>query len=336
MNRILLNIFFFFLIYVSNSQDLHNSQFYMNPLSVNPALAGFSKCYYRCGIDYRSQWGSVTTPYSTQSAFGDAKIKPDPNSNDWLGVGITVSKDAAGDGNLSTSRMMLNGSYYKALNSSKTLFTAIGFGAGFGNRSVDYSKLHFEDQWDGNGFNANFNSNEKGFNSSVFYPDLNTGMLICYFPYFKSEYYLGGSISHVNRPKDLFYSDGVINRRYTVHGGIHGRLNRMISYKTDFIFNSQGGASELLLGVNLIHHLLKGNFYLGAWYRNGSDIIPTMGFEVEQFIVLMSYDVNVSTLNPASNYKGGLELSVVKSFKCTKSRTKYTIRDNGSIPCPSF
>ncbi len=52
---------------ISFAQDIHYSQFYASPLTLNPALTGVNECNYRIGAMYRNQWKSVTTPYQTPS-----------------------------------------------------------------------------------------------------------------------------------------------------------------------------------------------------------------------------------------------------------------------------
>jgi hypothetical protein len=51
--------------------------------------------------------------------------------------------------------------------------------------------------------------------------------------------------------------------------------------------------------------------YAGAWYRLGDALIPYMGIEVNHFRIGVSYDINTSTLRPASFSRGGTELSII-------------------------
>ncbi|MFN7275608.1 MAG: type IX secretion system membrane protein PorP/SprF, partial [Bacteroidota bacterium] len=50
-------------------QDIHFSQYYNAPLLVNPANTGFNPDFdYRVGVNYRSQWANIGSPYKTMSA----------------------------------------------------------------------------------------------------------------------------------------------------------------------------------------------------------------------------------------------------------------------------
>jgi hypothetical protein len=63
----------------------------------------------------------------------------------------------------------------------------------------------------------------------------------------------------------------------------------------------------------------------GVWYRYKDAVIPYLGIEVGSLRGGISYDINVSTLNPASNLKGGFELSVNYLFatsEAAKTRLK--------------
>jgi hypothetical protein len=73
------------------------------------------------------------------------------------------------------------------------------------------------------------------------------------------------------------------------------------------------------------------NLYLGVWARfsNLTDaIIPYIGLDIGSFTIGMSYDVNVSSLKPASQGQGGFEISLIYIKKPSDGRKP--------IPCPKF
>ena len=83
-----------------SAQDIHFSQFTNAPLQLNPALTGFTECKLRIGINYRNQWNSISTPYITQSAYIDGKIRQRLAKQDWFGIGGLFINDKAGEGSL--------------------------------------------------------------------------------------------------------------------------------------------------------------------------------------------------------------------------------------------
>lgn len=48
----------------------------------------------------------------------------------------------------------------------------------------------------------------------------------------------------------------------------------------------------------------------GASYRWGDAVIPTFKMEFEHLVFGASYDINISKLKSASQYRGGLELTL--------------------------
>ena len=59
---------------ISNSwgQDIHFSQFYAAPHTLNPALTGSFDGDWRFAGNYRNQWKSVTEPFKTLALSADA------------------------------------------------------------------------------------------------------------------------------------------------------------------------------------------------------------------------------------------------------------------------
>ncbi len=79
---------------ISQAQDAQFSQFYANPLFLNPALAGFTECG-RVNLNYRNQWPALANAYITYSASYDQNL-PSINS----GFGVLAMSDRQGDGAL--------------------------------------------------------------------------------------------------------------------------------------------------------------------------------------------------------------------------------------------
>ena len=55
-------------------QDLHFSQFYNNPLNLNPGLTGVFQADQRFAGSYRNQWRAVPVSYTTFSATYDQQM----------------------------------------------------------------------------------------------------------------------------------------------------------------------------------------------------------------------------------------------------------------------
>ena len=74
------------------AQDPQFSQFYANPLYLNPAFAGTARCP-RVVMNYRNQWPGIPGNFVTYSASYDQHVD-DMNG----GLGVLVMNDRAGAG----------------------------------------------------------------------------------------------------------------------------------------------------------------------------------------------------------------------------------------------
>ena len=78
-------------------QDPQFTQFYANPLYLNPAFAGTARCP-RVVLNYRNQWPALSGTFVTSSASYDQHIKGISG-----GLGFIVTHDQAGKGTLNTT-----------------------------------------------------------------------------------------------------------------------------------------------------------------------------------------------------------------------------------------
>ena len=126
----------------ANAQDPAFSQFYANPLYLNPAFAGATpKGCPRANLNYRDQWPGIGRTYVTTSASYDQHI-------DALGggLGIIVSQDRSGDGNLRTTHASALYSYHLEINRNFSL--KAGFEASYRMIQLDWTDLTFGDMID--------------------------------------------------------------------------------------------------------------------------------------------------------------------------------------------
>src|SRR5215207_4229075 len=81
----------------ATAQDIHYSQFYASPLTLNPALTGINDCSYRVNGMYRSQWSSIPAPYSTPSlSFDINSLAPKVIKTGNLSAGLLIYNDRSG------------------------------------------------------------------------------------------------------------------------------------------------------------------------------------------------------------------------------------------------
>src|SRR3989337_2005993 len=78
----------------SSAQDPHFTQFYANPLYLNPAFAGSHKCP-RIIFNYRNQWPNISGTFVSTSFSYDMRVEAVSG-----GLGIHFLNDRAGQGTM--------------------------------------------------------------------------------------------------------------------------------------------------------------------------------------------------------------------------------------------
>ncbi len=300
------------------AQDPEFTQFYANPLYLNPAFAGSNNCP-RFILNYRNQWPSLSGTFVTYSASYDQMVRDLSG-----GLGILVTADDAAKGTLRTTTV--SGQYAYHLNITHGFALRVGFQATYMQKALDWSKLSFGDQIDPRyGFIFNSNEQPRGGTSSDI--DISTGILG-----FSKSFYFGAAVHHLTQPNESLVSgDSKLPLKITGHLGAMIPLNNT-RYSEDDVFISpnilyqqQGTFQQLNLGV----YVQKGPIVAGIWYRNADSFITLVGVQTKSFKFGYSYDVTVSKLSTAAT--GSHEISTQFLFPCKKRRPRFR-----TIDCPSF
>jgi type IX secretion system PorP/SprF family membrane protein len=322
------------------SQDPNFSQFFVSPLTLNPALTGKFNGTLRLAGNYRDQWPEISKAYITSTISLDAPILKSKISDlDTWGLGVMAMTDKSANGILSGNFLSVSTSYHKGIDEDGLHQIGIGFQGSYTNKRLDGTKLNFLDELDDNGgwtVPSGEAIDNRQVNTSYF--DFAVGGLYNGSTDGYNNFYLGVSAYHINKPKESFTGDVFyqLNPRVTVNAG--GSLPLADKTRTIYIstlFSKQGGATNIVAGAAAGFLLNEDednptSFYAGAFTRfnNVNDaLIPYIGLEYNGLRFGASYDVNISSLKTASQSKGGIEISLI-----------YIKRPAGykSIPCPSF
>lgn len=345
MKRLLLGIGVTLAALSVQAQDIHFSQYYASPLTLNPAQTGLINRDYRVAAIYRTQNYTVSpNPYITGSISYDMPILQNKlPEGDALGLGVVVLYDQAGAGAFQNLTGGLSVAYHKALGVDKRHMLSLGVQANFVNKSINFSKLVFPDQLDPRMPGTYLPTGEQFGAQDVSYPDFNTGVLYTGKINQRSSMYAGFSYFHLTNPEEKFLQSGSanvkINSRYSAYVGGSTELNPNIAIFGSGLYQSQGPAQEILLGaatgfiLNPAHREDVGNtvLYLGLWYRLNDAIIPYIGLEWTQFQLGFTYDVTTSNASLMTNYSGAYEMSLTYNGLFTKhERKKY------NFACPKF
>ncbi|MFT3949493.1 MAG: PorP/SprF family type IX secretion system membrane protein [Agriterribacter sp.] len=320
------------------AQDPHFSQFFASPLTLNPAYTGKFDGTFRVAGNYRNQWPTINNAFTTATASVDFGIiqKRLPEFDTW-GVGIMGLNDQSGNKILNNNFISLSTAYHKALDENGYHTLTVGFQGTYANKRLDVSKATFEDMLRADGFTGttqeDFASNTSNINLNYF--DVNAGLLYSGSTDGYNNFYLGVSTYHINRPKESFTGGNyILNPRLTVHGGGYVPVGRITTLHASFIHQRQAGASETVAGAALSFKLnddedTETALYTGLWYRFKDAFIPYVGIEFAGLRIGYSYDVNNSSLNTASNSRGGNEISLIYVRKAGDPNRR-------KLSCPKF
>ncbi len=327
------------------AQDIHFSQFDMQPLVINPAFTGMFYGKVRANAIYRQQWKSVTVPYVTEGISADLPIKSD-NNGDYLAGGIQLYTDKAGDGNLTNFTGLISVAYHKTFGGNGSDYSgsdlAVGLQGGYSSKSIDLSKLFFADEFQGSSFVGGSTQEYKlGLGNSINYYLVNAGLCYAQAVSEKFNFVIGLAANNINQPSDALLkkknSDAVLDMRYTGEVGMVWNVADRLSLRPAFLFQYQSSATEMIYG-NEFHYSLTGEYgdthftpavFLGGWLRNGDAAMITAGIEIKNFRVGLGYDYNISSLNSVSNGNGGFEIAL-------KYISPYSVVRRRTIPCTRF
>lgn len=292
--------------------DPHFTQNYTYPMYINPAMVGQSDGDYRISAIYRSQWSAIGNPYRTTGLSADA------STNNNLALGVNILNQSAGDGGFN---------YFNAY--ASVAYTGIRFGknenhhiifamqAGVLNRRVDQTKFKWGEQWNPiTGYNASNATTESFSKTSATSLDIGTGVLYYDASADKKYNIFGGaSFYHINKPADPIVSTqstelNTIPLRYTLNGGVSVNLTEGTNIIPNILYNRQGNAKELILGLyaqKMVNE--ETTIMAGGYYRYKDAIAPYIGVDYKNFLVGVSYDVNTSKLGAMTRNVNSFELT---------------------------
>jgi len=303
----------------AQAQDPQFTQFYANPIYLNPAFAGSHGCP-RIAMNYRNEWPSLTGNYVTYSASYDQYLK-----NISGGFAVLATHDQQGQGTIFTSMLGAVYSYHLQVNRKFTMM--FGARAAMYNKYLDWSKLTFGDMIDPRrGFIYQTGDVQRGGNRYFF--DASAGMVG-----YNKHFFFGFAAHHLNRPDEsMIVGSSRLPIRMTGHMGAKIPLGSRSQYKNvtsimpNVIYQYQNGFQELMFGT----YVQYGAFTAGAWFRNRDAFILTIGMDTGKFRLGYSYDITVSRLNNGVS-GGSHEISLGLLLNCKDKPQTFK-----TISCPSF
>ncbi len=293
----------------TQAQDPEFSQFYANPLYLNPAFTGTS-AYPRVVTNYRNQWPKQGNTYVTYNMTYDKFV----NSMRG-GVGLKVMYDRELNGVVNSINTSFLYSYH--VKASDRLFFTMALEGGFIFKQFNISGLIFPGMIDqGTGtitgtYPLPFEDGQKIF------PDFSFGIAGQ-----MDDVYFGIALHHLTRPDQSIIEGDQVGRlplKLALHAGAKGHrfhrglLSKEFTLSPNVIYRQQGSFKQINAGIYMKEDWLT----FGGWYRNNLSIRPDafiamVGFQKEKFQFGYSFDFSLS--NVATYSYGSHELSMTFFF----------------------
>lgn len=296
----------------AEAQDPAFSQFFANPLYMNPAMAGVEgpvKLY----LGYRNQWPGAARPYTTYHASYDQFIEALQG-----GVGFHVINDSQGGGVINT--LSVDAIYAYHLKVSRELTVTGGFQLSVGHRNMKTDDLVLPSDLLGIPGNTLYNY-------SRLYPDFAVG-----FGAFYKHFYGGIAVHHLLEPNPTQQDnpDARLARKYTAHAGVMIPIyekrfgTEALQLSPNLVFIQQDIYQQLNYGLEV---LFKG-FVGGIWFRQDllfsyGSLVFSAGYGNDQYRVRYSYDAKLSRPDLHVPTMGSHEISAVVILKNMNKSTKH-------------
>lgn len=332
--KIVLTLYLFLAIATMKviAQDIHFSQFFMSPQSLNPSLSGSHKGELRLTDIYRAQWFTLKFPFRSHYFSLDHPFFIRENK---FSYGFSLVYDNSGDEVFNLSKYYLTLSWHPALGKGQL---NLGIQAGYAERNYNFNKLTFPDQYDkiSGYYDPYIPTADAGISQKINFYDVNAGISWASFTgNIKPE--IGLAVFHINQPQESFTSSlNYLPVRKTAFFKFSFPISDYWQLSPAWMFSEMNKASEMLTGIILGYKIMQGKFNLkninsGIFIRNGfkrnTDAVIIMGsLSYKRFDIGLSYDLNISTLGKYTGYQGAIELALI-----------YTaiskVFDKHKIPC---
>ena len=314
---------------IINGQDTHFSQTSFTPLLINPSYTGIFNGEVRIINNYRSQWKTINKAYSTLDVATDMTLNIAGKS---FGAGMVYLNDISGNGALSSHKFHGSFSFHGFWKNNQI---SVGLQPGFVFREFDYGSITFPDQYNPvtGLYDSGMPVGEGLLDESISYFDLNAGVSWRK----KIRNYLpsaGIALFHLNQPVESFNQDNNWPRvpvKYVFTGSVQIDYTDKIMFIPGVFFTGQQNAKEFITGgisafelssVDFARASVFGGMYMRTnLVKNFDALILMGGVNLNDFSFALNYDINMSSLQKASNFYGAFEFSIVYIYNRTKAET---------------
>ncbi len=288
-------------------QDVSFSQYFFNPLYINPAYAG-SRGVFSGTMVYRTQWVGLEGAPTTESVGMHGMV---PNSN--VGLGLQFYNDNTGP--LTTTDVSAIFAYHLPLSDDMKL--SFGIEGCMDNLSIAMNRIALENQADPT-FNAG--------SASAWVPDANAGLYL-----YKDRFFAGFSVKHLLQPNfgmegDYSSTSAQLYRTYYLTSGFVTNFSENLGIRPSILLKYvQGAPIDLDIDASLIFY---NKLYLGAGLRtdkridvNGMDNIVVLSVEYDVAnLIRFGYSYDFYPSHDGNYMYGTHEIMLGWDLNCNKTR----------------
>lgn len=285
------------------AQDIHFSQYYASPLTLNPALTGKFNGLWRVTAIYRDQYRNSVSQqsyaYMTPSASVDFSLLKNKLKTDALGVGAVMLFDKVGG--MQTLKAGLSLAYHKGLDKNNKYHLALGIQGIYGNRNIDADYTFEEELIPQPTFidDAYITSITGPVNSF----DMNAGLLFDGKFTDYMTFYGGYTFFNILRHKDDFIANSSGEPqfetpfRHVAHAGFEFEVKKFLIIP-GALYQTTTKTNEINFGSTFGYKLTSKKsktttLFLGAWYRWDVAVIAKAGVDFENFRLTGAYDLGI-------------------------------------------
>jgi len=321
----IIGVFIFMLTYSPlyiSCQDAIFSQFYANPLYLNPAIAGTDVCP-SLHLNHRNH------PYP---GFGHLATFSASYQRPWEavsgGIGFLITSEHFGQ---KIRQHFIGGIYSYHTKLTRNLNMNFGVNASYLRRDLHWDNLVFPDQYDP--FSNELIPTSETLPEKLWINalDVSAGVL-----FYNENFFAGLATHHLTQPQKSFFSDKKLPIKTTLHAGTkipvetYYRMSRQNFYVSpNIILQHQHNFFRTSYGTYFEFEPIT----FGVWFRQDfkeqKTLIFLLGLHREDYKIGYSFD------HSFSGYYTGLagvhEISVLLKFNCEKYKL-----ENKILRCPNF
>lgn len=272
------------------AQDPHFTQFYLSPLTMNPAAAGSialnGTLEGRATAQYRNQWPGLPGNYKTFNLGWDQAFDAVHG-----GFGLQYAHDEVSSGLIRSNSFSATYSYAAKIRKKMTF--RMGIQAGIVSRNLQLDKLQINDQLDP--FYP-FDPSKPNLpdNTDTRYINIGTGAMLQ-----GEQFYLGVALFNLNEPNWSFYKNTTESypRRLMLHGGYTFNHNDKLYITPQWQFMNQRNFTEAQIGTHIqIEKLSAGLWYkrsYGSFHSLKDAVAASIGYQWKRFLTSYSYDYTI-------------------------------------------